>query len=278
MSARAHRRLRPLRALTYLLTREAAMCNRRRSSIAHPERRGERRHAKPSDAGGQHVRGGYVCSPSLSSPAPLRRPSHPLRLRRSRFPRASSSAGPARPRDHSHGLQHDPRRLRDCERPRAVCSWIVARERTRRRPPGGPRAYLPRRSRSAATRAFSSRSGAGCRDDAGGPSPASSGVGQRAPRGPTTIAPPRSTIVLMPASAPFPADVLVAFGITGDLARQMTFSARYRLERRGLLRCLVVGVAVDDWTIQISATTPAERSRLAGGNTPWCAPVGGQHR
>jgi glucose-6-phosphate 1-dehydrogenase len=82
----------------------------------------------------------------------------------------------------------------------------------------------------------------------------------------------------MPASAPFPADVLVAFGITGDLARQMTFSARYRLERRGLLRCLVVGVAVDDWTIQISATTPAERSRLAGGNTPWCAPVGGQHR
>ena len=31
------------------------------------------------------------------------------------------------------------------------------------------------------------------------------------------------------------ADVLVIFGITGDLARRMTFRALYRLERRGLL-------------------------------------------
>ena len=30
------------------------------------------------------------------------------------------------------------------------------------------------------------------------------------------------------------ADVLVAFGITGDLARQMTFLSLYRLEARGL--------------------------------------------
>jgi glucose-6-phosphate 1-dehydrogenase len=45
-----------------------------------------------------------------------------------------------------------------------------------------------------------------------------------------------------------PAGVLVAFGITGDLARQMTFAALYRLERRGLLECPVVGVALDDWT------------------------------
>ena len=44
------------------------------------------------------------------------------------------------------------------------------------------------------------------------------------------------------------ADVFVAFGITGDLAREMTFRSLYRLERRGLLDCPIVGVAVDDWT------------------------------
>jgi glucose-6-phosphate 1-dehydrogenase len=46
-----------------------------------------------------------------------------------------------------------------------------------------------------------------------------------------------------------PADVLVIFGITGDLARVMTFHSLYRLEQRGLLDCPVVGVAVDDWTV-----------------------------
>jgi glucose-6-phosphate 1-dehydrogenase len=46
-----------------------------------------------------------------------------------------------------------------------------------------------------------------------------------------------------------PADVLVVFGITGDLAKQMTFRSLYRLERRGLLDCPIVGVAVDDWTV-----------------------------
>src|SRR6266508_5996374 len=45
-----------------------------------------------------------------------------------------------------------------------------------------------------------------------------------------------------------PADVLVVFGITGDLAKVMTFRSLYRLERRGLLACPIVGVAVDDWT------------------------------
>jgi glucose-6-phosphate 1-dehydrogenase len=41
-------------------------------------------------------------------------------------------------------------------------------------------------------------------------------------------------------------DLLVIFGITGDLARKMTFQALYRLERRGLLQCPVMGVASDD--------------------------------
>ena len=46
-----------------------------------------------------------------------------------------------------------------------------------------------------------------------------------------------------------PADVLVIFGITGDLAKVMTFRSLYRLERRGLLDCPIVGVAVDGWSL-----------------------------
>jgi glucose-6-phosphate 1-dehydrogenase len=46
------------------------------------------------------------------------------------------------------------------------------------------------------------------------------------------------------------ADVLVVFGITGDLARVMTLRSLYRLDARGLLSCPVVGVAVDDWTVE----------------------------
>ena len=46
------------------------------------------------------------------------------------------------------------------------------------------------------------------------------------------------------------ADTLVIFGITGDLARKMTFRSLYRLERRGLLRCPIVGVALEDWSVE----------------------------
>ncbi|HEY7268853.1 MAG TPA: glucose-6-phosphate dehydrogenase [Dehalococcoidia bacterium] len=46
-----------------------------------------------------------------------------------------------------------------------------------------------------------------------------------------------------------PADVLVIFGITGDLAKVMTFRSLYRLEQRGLLNCPIVGVAVNDWNV-----------------------------
>ncbi len=46
------------------------------------------------------------------------------------------------------------------------------------------------------------------------------------------------------------ADALVVFGITGDLAKVMTFRSLYRLERRGLLDCPIVGVAADDWTVE----------------------------
>jgi glucose-6-phosphate 1-dehydrogenase len=45
-----------------------------------------------------------------------------------------------------------------------------------------------------------------------------------------------------------PADTFVVFGISGDLAKVMTFHSLYRLEARGLLDCPIVGVAFDDWS------------------------------
>jgi glucose-6-phosphate 1-dehydrogenase len=54
-------------------------------------------------------------------------------------------------------------------------------------------------------------------------------------------------------------DLLVIFGITGDLARKMTFQALYRLERRGLLQCPILGVASDD----ISVDELVKRARKA---------------
>jgi len=59
----------------------------------------------------------------------------------------------------------------------------------------------------------------------------------------------RATRSSAPDEEPRPCDVFVAFGITGDLARVMTFRSLYRLERRGVLSSPIVGVAVDDWTL-----------------------------
>jgi glucose-6-phosphate 1-dehydrogenase len=55
------------------------------------------------------------------------------------------------------------------------------------------------------------------------------------------------------------ADVLVIFGITGDLARKMTFRSLYRLERRRMLDCPIIGVARDEW----SAATLRDQARCA---------------
>ncbi len=49
---------------------------------------------------------------------------------------------------------------------------------------------------------------------------------------------------------PRPADVFVVFGISGDLAKVMTFHSLYRLEARGLLSTPILGVAVDNWTVE----------------------------
>lgn len=45
-----------------------------------------------------------------------------------------------------------------------------------------------------------------------------------------------------------PADILVIFGVSGDLARKMTFRSLYRLEAAGRLECPIIGVASEDWT------------------------------
>jgi glucose-6-phosphate 1-dehydrogenase len=47
-----------------------------------------------------------------------------------------------------------------------------------------------------------------------------------------------------------PADVLTIFGITGDLARKMTFRALYQLEAREKLSCRIVGIAIDEWSVE----------------------------
>jgi glucose-6-phosphate 1-dehydrogenase len=60
------------------------------------------------------------------------------------------------------------------------------------------------------------------------------------------------------------ADVLVIFGITGDLARKMTLRSLYRLERRGLLDCPIVGVAVDDWDVERLRAHAHEAIEAAG--------------
>ena len=61
-----------------------------------------------------------------------------------------------------------------------------------------------------------------------------------------------------------PADVFVIFGISGDLARKMTLRSLYRLERRGLLKCPIVGVAVDHWTVD-DLRDHARQAIVAGG-------------
>ena len=64
-----------------------------------------------------------------------------------------------------------------------------------------------------------------------------------------TSAEPRAVTQSPKGAAQRAADALVVFGITGDLAKVMTFRSLYRLEQRGLLDCPIIGVAVNDWTV-----------------------------
>jgi glucose-6-phosphate 1-dehydrogenase len=64
------------------------------------------------------------------------------------------------------------------------------------------------------------------------------------------------------------ADMLVIFGITGDLAKVMTFDSLYRLEARGLLDCPIVGVAFDDWSDQDLRKHARKAIETASGRKP----------
>ncbi|MPZ92802.1 MAG: glucose-6-phosphate dehydrogenase [Actinobacteria bacterium] len=65
--------------------------------------------------------------------------------------------------------------------------------------------------------------------------------------------------VLLASESADPADALVVFGITGDLAKKMTLRSLYRLEARRRLACPIVGVAREPW----SDDTLREHARLA---------------
>ncbi len=76
----------------------------------------------------------------------------------------------------------------------------------------------------------------------------------------TTTSPQITTATAGP--APQQADRLVIFGITGDLAKVMTFRSLYRLEQRGLLTCPITGVAIEDWSVE--QLIERARSSIAG--------------
>ena len=64
-----------------------------------------------------------------------------------------------------------------------------------------------------------------------------------------------------------PADALVIFGATGDLAHKMIFPALYAMAEHGTLNVPVVGVAAPDWSavqLRERATDSIERSRTIG--------------
>jgi glucose-6-phosphate 1-dehydrogenase len=61
------------------------------------------------------------------------------------------------------------------------------------------------------------------------------------------------------------ADALVIFGITGDLAKKMTFQALYRLDANGTLDVPVIGVARNDWSEE-DLRRHARESLEASGN------------
>jgi glucose-6-phosphate 1-dehydrogenase len=60
------------------------------------------------------------------------------------------------------------------------------------------------------------------------------------------------------------ADAVVIFGITGDLARKMTFPALYRLEVAGRLDCPILGVGRRDWSEDHLAAAVRDALQVAG--------------
>ncbi|MGB9093559.1 MAG: glucose-6-phosphate dehydrogenase [Gallionella sp.] len=61
-----------------------------------------------------------------------------------------------------------------------------------------------------------------------------------------------------------PADALVIFGVTGDLAHKMIFPALYAMARRGALNVPVVGVASSKWSLAQLRKRATDSIRQAG--------------
>ncbi len=61
-----------------------------------------------------------------------------------------------------------------------------------------------------------------------------------------------------------PADALVIFGVTGDLAHKMIFPALYAMARRGALNVPVVGVASSKWSLAQLRKRAADSIKQAG--------------
>ena len=87
----------------------------------------------------------------------------------------------------------------------------------------------------------------------------------------TTTAAPAAAPEAPARGAPRPADVFVVFGITGDLAKVMTFHSLYRLEKRGLLDAPppVHAYAPGTWGPAEADKLVAEHGRWHG---PWVVP------
>ena len=61
-----------------------------------------------------------------------------------------------------------------------------------------------------------------------------------------------------------PADALVIFGVTGDLAHKLIFPALYAMARRGVLNVPVVGVAAPKWSLAQLRKRATDSIRQAG--------------
>ena len=61
-----------------------------------------------------------------------------------------------------------------------------------------------------------------------------------------------------------PADALVLFGVTGDLAHKMIFPALYAMAKRGVLNVPVVGVAASKWSLAQLRKRATDSIRQAG--------------
>src|SRR4026208_959673 len=58
---------------------------------------------------------------------------------------------------------------------------------------------------------------------------------------------------------------LVLFGITGDLAYKMIFPALYAMAKRGALRVPVIGVALQNWSLEQLYERVKDSLQQAGG-------------